>query len=64
VHTTSVAKMLGSEDAAAKLVERAARANPTGRAARDSDYASVVKFLLSADAEFVQGQVITASGGV
>jgi NAD(P)-dependent dehydrogenase (short-subunit alcohol dehydrogenase family) len=64
VHTTSVATMLGSEEAASKLVERAARANPSGRATRDSDYASVVKFLLSPEAEFVQGQVITASGGV
>jgi len=64
VHTTSVATMLGSEDAANKLVERAARANPSGRATRDADYASVVQFLLSPEAEFVQGQVISASGGV
>lgn len=64
VHTTSVATMLGSEEAASKLVERAARANPSGRATRDADYASVVQFLLSPEAEFVQGQVITASGGV
>jgi NAD(P)-dependent dehydrogenase (short-subunit alcohol dehydrogenase family) len=64
VHTTSVATMVGGEDAANKLVERAARANPSGRATRDSDYAAVVKFLLSPEAEFVQGQVITASGGV
>ena len=63
VHTTSVAAMVGSEEAAAKLVERAARNNPSGRASRDSDYASVVKFLLSPEAEFVQGQVIHASGG-
>jgi NAD(P)-dependent dehydrogenase (short-subunit alcohol dehydrogenase family) len=64
VHTTSVAKMIGSEDAALKLVERAARANPSGRETRDSDYASLVKYLLSPEAEFVQGQVISASGGV
>jgi NAD(P)-dependent dehydrogenase (short-subunit alcohol dehydrogenase family) len=64
VHTTSVARMVGSEDGAAKLVERAARANPSGRETRDSDYASVVKFLLSPEAEFVQGQVIAATGGV
>jgi NAD(P)-dependent dehydrogenase (short-subunit alcohol dehydrogenase family) len=63
VHTTSVATMVGSEEASAKLVERAARANPSGRATRDSDYASVVKFLLSPEAEFVQGQVIAATGG-
>src|SRR5258706_8194529 len=64
VHTTSVARMIGSEEAAAKFVERAARANPSGRETRDSDYASVVKFLLSPEAEFVQGQVIAATGGV
>jgi NAD(P)-dependent dehydrogenase (short-subunit alcohol dehydrogenase family) len=64
VHTTSVAAMVGSEEAATKLVERAARGNPSGRQTRDSDYASVVKYLLSPEAEFVQGQVITASGGV
>jgi NAD(P)-dependent dehydrogenase (short-subunit alcohol dehydrogenase family) len=64
VHNTSVARMIGSEEAAAKLVERAARANPSGRETRDSDYASVVKFLLSPEAEFVQGQVIAATGGV
>jgi NAD(P)-dependent dehydrogenase (short-subunit alcohol dehydrogenase family) len=64
VHTTSVARMIGSEEAATKFVERAARANPSGRESRDSDYASVVKFLLSPEAEFVQGQVIAATGGV
>jgi len=63
VHTTSVAAMVGSEEAAAKLVERAARANPSGRASRDSDYTSLVEYLLSPDAEFIQGQVIQASGG-
>jgi NAD(P)-dependent dehydrogenase (short-subunit alcohol dehydrogenase family) len=62
VHTTSVARMVGSEEAAEKLVERAARAHPSGRASRDSDYASVVQYLLSPEAEFVQGQVIQASG--
>ncbi|HEX2592404.1 MAG TPA: SDR family oxidoreductase [Rhizomicrobium sp.] len=63
VHTTSVAKMVGGEDAAAKLVERAARGNPTGRESQDSDYASLVKYLLSPEAEFIQGQVIAVTGG-
>jgi NAD(P)-dependent dehydrogenase (short-subunit alcohol dehydrogenase family) len=63
VHTTSVAAMIGSEDAANQLIERAAHANPSGRGSRDSDYASVVRFLLSPEAEFVQGQVIAATGG-
>ena len=47
--------MVGSEEAAAKLVERAARTNPSGRETRDSDYASLVQYLLSPQAEFVQG---------
>ncbi|ETR78907.1 hypothetical protein X566_02060 [Afipia sp. P52-10] len=64
VHTTSVAKMSGSEETARKRVEQAAQANPSGRASRDSDYASVVEFLLQDDAAFVQGQVIHANGGV
>jgi NAD(P)-dependent dehydrogenase (short-subunit alcohol dehydrogenase family) len=64
VHTTSVAAMVGSEEAATALVERAARSNPSGRASRDSDYASLVEYLLSPEAEFVQGQVIAATGGV
>ncbi len=63
VATSSVAGMLGSEAAAAQLLERAGRANPSGRLSRDSDYASVVEFLLSPAAEFVQGQVIHANGG-
>ena len=63
VHTTSVATMVGSAEGAAKLVERAGRANPSGRETRDGDYASLVKYLLSPEAEFVQGQVIAATGG-
>ncbi len=63
VHTTSVASMVGSEEAATAVVERAARSNPSGRASRDSDYASLVEFLLSPEAEFIQGQVIAATGG-
>ncbi len=63
VHTTSVASMVGGEDAAQAVVDRAARTNPSGRASRDSDYASLVEYLLSPDAEFIQGQVIAATGG-
>jgi NAD(P)-dependent dehydrogenase (short-subunit alcohol dehydrogenase family) len=63
VETTSVAHMLGSEEAAMRLFERAARANPSGRLTQDKDYAAVVEFLLSPEAEFVQGQVIHVNGG-
>jgi NAD(P)-dependent dehydrogenase (short-subunit alcohol dehydrogenase family) len=64
VHTTSVAAMVGGEEAAQAVVDRAARTNPSGRLSRDSDYASLVEYLLSPDAEFIQGQVIAATGGV
>ncbi len=64
VHTTSVASMVGGEEAAQAVVDRAARSNPSGRMSRDSDYASLVEYLLSPDAEFIQGQVIAATGGV
>lgn len=63
VHTTSVAKMVGGEEAALAVVERSARSNPSGRASRDADYASLVEYLLSPEAEFIQGQVIAATGG-
>ena len=63
VDTTSVAGMVGGEDAAQRVLERAARTNPSGRLSRDSDYAALVEFLLSPDAEFIQGQVIHANGG-
>jgi NAD(P)-dependent dehydrogenase (short-subunit alcohol dehydrogenase family) len=64
VHTTSVASMVGGEAAAQAVVDRAARTNPSGRMSRDSDYASLVEYLLSPEAEFIQGQVIAATGGV
>jgi NAD(P)-dependent dehydrogenase (short-subunit alcohol dehydrogenase family) len=63
VETSSVATMLGGEEAATRLFERAARANPSGRMTQDRDYAAVVEFLLSPAAAFVQGQVIHVNGG-
>jgi NAD(P)-dependent dehydrogenase (short-subunit alcohol dehydrogenase family) len=63
VATTSVSAMVGSQEAAERLYERSARANPSGRMSRDDDYAAVVEFLLSPQSEFVQGQVIHANGG-
>lgn len=63
VATTSVAKMAGGEQAAERVLDRGARANPSGRLAEGADYAAVVDFLLSDGARFVQGQVIHANGG-
>ncbi len=63
VDTTSVAGMVGSAEGAARLLERAARANPSGRLTEGRDYAGMVEFLQSPAAEFVQGQVIHVNGG-
>lgn len=63
VATSSVAKMAGGDEAAARVLDRGARANPSGRLTEGADYAAVVDFLLSPAAAFVQGQVIHANGG-
>jgi enoyl-[acyl-carrier protein] reductase III len=64
VATTSVADMVGSQEAADRIFEKAAKSNPSGRMSKDSDYASLVEYLMSPEAEFIQGQVIAATGGV
>lgn len=62
MQTDSVADMVGGQDAADRLFERAAKANPSGRLTRGEDCAALVRFLLNPDAEFIQGQVIHANG--
>tara|TARA_R110002094_G_scaffold189185_1_gene164169 strand:+ start:606 stop:1412 length:807 start_codon:yes stop_codon:yes gene_type:complete len=64
VATSSVAAMVGGEEAASKVLASAARATPQGRIAQDDDFTGVVEFLLSPAAQFVQGQTIHANGGV
>lgn len=64
VETGSVADMVGSEEAAQKVFEKSARSNPSGRLSKESDYASLIEYLLSPEAEFIQGQTIAATGGV
>lgn len=63
VATTSVAKMVGGEAQAERVLDRGARSNPSGRLAEGADYAAVVAFLLGDGARFVQGQVVNANGG-
>ena len=64
VATSSVATMVGSEEAAKKVLASAARMTPQGRIAQEDDFTGVVEFLLSPAAKFVQGQTIHANGGV
>ncbi len=56
--------MVGSEEGAQRVLEKSARSNPSGRLSKDSDYASLVEYLLSPEAEVIQGQTIAATGGV
>ncbi|MBS0408552.1 MAG: SDR family oxidoreductase [Proteobacteria bacterium] len=63
METDSVADMVGGQEAAERLFERAAKANPSGRLTSGRDCAALTRFLLSRDAEFIQGQVIHANGG-
>jgi 3-oxoacyl-[acyl-carrier protein] reductase len=46
-----------------KIEHDAARRTPLGRAGRPEDAAALVSFLLSDDAAFINGQVITSDGG-
>lgn len=45
------------------IEQEAARRAPLGRAGRPEDAAALVSFLLSEDAAFINGQVITSDGG-
>lgn len=46
-----------------ELEQESARRTPLGRAGRPEDAAALVSFLLSEDAGFINGQVITSDGG-
>ncbi len=43
--------------------DKLAETNPLGRVAKPEDVAKIVKFLLSSDSDYINGQVITADGG-
>lgn len=46
-----------------EIEQQAARRTPLGRAGRPEDAAALVSFLLSEDATFINGQVLTSDGG-
>ncbi len=51
-------------DETGKLAKALERAIPMGRLGQPSDYPGIIAFLLSDDAAFVTGQVISVSGGL
>jgi 3-oxoacyl-[acyl-carrier protein] reductase len=59
-----VATELFFEGKSEEQVARLANLNPFGRLGEPQDIAGVVSFLLSADAGWVNGQVIRANGGM
>ncbi len=56
--------LLASFDPSGKLPEALKAAIPMRRLAQPSDYPGIVAFLLSEDAAFITGQVISVSGGL
>jgi enoyl-[acyl-carrier protein] reductase III len=61
VKTDAVRTLFGA--AAAGLVDDSARHNPSGRGVAAADYTSLMRWLASPEAEFIQGQVIFVTGG-
>ena len=61
VDTEAVRTLFG--DQADEIVKHAAETNPSGRGVQDEDYTSVIRFLASPEAAFVQGQTIFVNGG-
>ncbi len=61
VETDAVRTLFGAN--AAEIVRASASHNPSGRGVVDSDYTSLMKWLASPEAEFIQGQVFFVNGG-
>ena len=61
VETDALRALFGEQ--ASEIAKHAAETNPSGRGVRDEDYTSVIRFLASPEAAFVQGQTIFVNGG-
>lgn len=62
--TPILQSFMGAGDAGIKIAEGLKRAIPLKRLGQPEDYAGMVAFLLSDEAEFMTGQVISISGGL
>ena len=61
VETDAVRALFG--ETAGDLVRESARHNPSGRGVTDADYTSLMRWLASPEAAFIQGQVMFVNGG-
>lgn len=61
VETRAVTTLFGEQ--ARQLVDHAAASNPSGRGVTDEDYTSLIHWLASDAAAYIQGQVVYVNGG-
>jgi enoyl-[acyl-carrier protein] reductase III len=61
VETDAVRALFGAN--AGELVRASASHNPSGRGVEEKDYTSLLRWLASPEAEFIQGQVFFVNGG-
>jgi 2-hydroxycyclohexanecarboxyl-CoA dehydrogenase len=62
--TPLFAEFQASSPAGGKIGEAMARAIPLRRIGKPEDYAGMIAFLLSDDAAYMTGQVVSVSGGL
>lgn len=61
VETQAVTTLFGEQ--ARGLVDQAAASNPSGRGVKAEDYTSLIHWLASDEAAYIQGQVVYVNGG-
>ena len=61
VETDAVRALFGAN--AGEIVRASASQNPSGRGVEDKDYTSLMRWLASPEAEFIQGQIVFVNGG-
>lgn len=61
IDTEALRQVYGEQ--ADEVLAQAAKSNPSGRGVHDEDYAALVEFLVSPQAQMIQGQIISVNGG-